>query len=44
MIIVLKPEATPADLDHLTETLKAKGLSVNISRGKERTVVGAIGD
>jgi 3-deoxy-7-phosphoheptulonate synthase len=44
MIIVLKPEATPAELDHLTETLKAKGLSVNISRGKERTVVGAIGD
>ena len=44
MIIVLKPEATPADLDHLTETLKSKGLSVNISRGKERTVVGAIGD
>ena len=44
MIIVLKPEATPAELDHLTETLKSKGLSVNISRGKERTVVGAIGD
>ena len=44
MIIVLKPEATPAELDPLTETLKAKGLSVNISRGKERTVVGAIGD
>ncbi|MGC8501293.1 MAG: 3-deoxy-7-phosphoheptulonate synthase [Leptospirillia bacterium] len=44
MIIVLKPDATPGDLEHLSETLKAKGLSVNISRGKERTVVGAIGD
>jgi 3-deoxy-7-phosphoheptulonate synthase len=44
MIIVLKPEATAQDLEHLSETLRQKGLSVNVSRGKERTLVGAIGD
>ncbi|MEC4684057.1 MAG: 3-deoxy-7-phosphoheptulonate synthase [Nitrospirota bacterium] len=44
MIIVMKPEATVQDLEHLSDSLKAKGMNVNISKGKERTLVGAIGD
>ncbi len=44
MIIVMKPDATPQDLERVSDAIKAKGLGVNISRGKERTVVGAIGD
>jgi 3-deoxy-7-phosphoheptulonate synthase len=44
MIIVMKPEATPQDLERISDAIKAKGLGVNVSRGKERTVVGAIGD
>ena len=44
MIIVMKPEATPQDLERVSDAIKAKGLGVNVSRGKERTVLGAIGD
>ncbi len=44
MIIVMKPEATQKDLEHLSDSLRAKGMNVNISKGKERTLVGAIGD
>lgn len=44
MIIVLKPQATTEQLDNLTIWLKGRGLSVNISKGEFRTVVGLIGD
>lgn len=44
MIIVLRPDATEEQIRHLKERLENLGLSVHLSRGKERTVVGAIGD
>jgi len=44
MIIVLRKDATEEQLQHLLEKLKAKGLTPHISRGTERTIVGAIGD
>src|SRR5574340_1488422 len=44
MIIVLRPDATQADLDHLVKKLKDVGLQAHISKGVERTLVGAIGD
>lgn len=44
MIIVLRKDATEAQLDHLLEKLKEKGLTPHVSRGTERTIVGAIGD
>ena len=44
MIIVLKPEATQAEIDHVIEKIEAAGLKPHISRGVERTVIGAIGD
>ncbi len=44
MIIVLRKDSTEAQLDHLLEKLKEKGLTPHVSRGTERTIVGAIGD
>jgi len=44
MIIVLKPGSTQADIDYIEEKLHEKGLKVHISKGEERTIIGAIGD
>lgn len=43
-IIVLKPGASEDAVRHLVKKLESKGLSVNVSRGTERTIVGVIGD
>lgn len=44
MIIVLKPDATEQDVDHLVDRLRSLGLKSQITKGEERTVVGVIGD
>ncbi len=44
MIIVLKPEATEQDIQHISGKLQENGLKVHISKGAERTIIGAIGD
>lgn len=44
MIIVLKPEATEQDIQHISGKLQENGLQVHISKGAERTIIGAIGD
>ena len=44
MIIVLKPEATEQDIEHLVDRLRSLGLKSQITKGEERTVVGVIGD
>jgi 3-deoxy-7-phosphoheptulonate synthase len=44
MIIVLRPDATDEQIGHIKERLEELGLAVHISKGKERTVLGAIGD
>jgi 3-deoxy-7-phosphoheptulonate synthase len=44
MIIVLRPDATEGELDHLVKKLRDLGLQAHISKGVERTLVGAIGD
>jgi len=44
MIIVLRPDATEAQVDHIVKKLKSLGLQAHISKGTERTVIGAIGD
>lgn len=43
MIIVLRPDATKKQLDHLLEKVKKLGLKPWVSKGKERTIVGVIG-
>ncbi|MFA4982032.1 MAG: 3-deoxy-7-phosphoheptulonate synthase [Candidatus Omnitrophota bacterium] len=44
MIIVLRPNATKSDLDHLVSRIKKLGLKPWISKGVERTIVGVIGE
>ena len=43
MIIVLKPDATKQQLDHVLERVKALGLKPMVSQGTERTIIGVIG-
>lgn len=44
MIIVVKPEATEQEVDYIINKIKSFGLSVHVSRGVERTIIGAIGN
>jgi len=44
MIIVLRAGATDQDVRQIEEAIKANGLTAHISRGVERTIIGAIGD
>ncbi len=44
MIIVLRPDVTEEQQDHIIKKLKGLGLQVHISKGTERTILGAIGD
>ncbi|MCK4739754.1 MAG: 3-deoxy-7-phosphoheptulonate synthase [Deltaproteobacteria bacterium] len=44
MIIVLKKNATKEEVEHIKEKIEALGLAVHLSEGKERTIIGAIGD
>ena len=44
MIIVLKPEVTKAEIDHIMEKLKERGLTGHLSEGVERSIIGVIGD
>ncbi len=44
MIIVLKPGASAKDIKHIEKKLVEHGVSVHISKGAERTIIGAIGE
>lgn len=44
MIFVLKPGHSEQDLQHLIDRITEAGLTPHVSRGQERTIVGAIGD
>lgn len=44
MVAVLKPGATPQQIDNLTEWFKSRGLDVHLSVGEFRTILGLIGD
>lgn len=44
MIIVLKPDCTEAQLNHVTESIQEMGFRFEISKGQHRTLVGVIGD
>ena len=44
MIIVLRPDATQSQVKHIVARVKKLGLKPMISRGKERTIIGVIGD
>ena len=44
MIIVLRPDATTQQIDHLVSKVKKLGLKPWVSKGVERTIVGVIGE
>src|SRR5512142_751031 len=44
MIIVVKPDATEEQVDHIIKKIKDLGLQAHVSKGTERTIIGAIGD
>jgi len=44
MIIVLKPDATEQEIEHVMDRLRELGLTPHLSKGQERTIIGAIGD
>jgi 3-deoxy-7-phosphoheptulonate synthase len=43
MIIVLRPDATDAQINHIVERVTKLGLKPHISKGTERTIIGVIG-
>ena len=44
MIIVLKPDVSQEQVDHIVDRLTALGLRPELSRGVKRTLIGVIGD
>src|ERR1700674_4020566 len=44
MIIVLRPNSTQEQIDHILERIQELGLKPHLSRGELRTIVGVIGD
>ncbi|MDP2941504.1 MAG: 3-deoxy-7-phosphoheptulonate synthase [Candidatus Omnitrophota bacterium] len=43
MIIVLRPDATESQIEHIIEKVKKLGLTPHVSKGTERTIIGVIG-
>ncbi len=44
MIIVMRAGATDEEIQHVVDTITGAGLRPHVSRGVERTIIGAIGD
>lgn len=44
MIVVMEPHATEADLAAVIARLRKQGFDIHLSKGVERTIIGAIGD
>ncbi len=44
MIVVLKPKTSEKEIKQVTDKIKKFGLTPHISRGVERTIIGAVGD
>ncbi len=44
MIAIVKPSATPEQLQHFVRWIENRGFSTNVSRGDNETIVGIIGD
>jgi len=44
MIVVMQPEAGASEVAAVEARIRAEGLAVHVSRGSERTLIGAVGD
>ena len=44
MILVIKPDATAEQIDHVIQRIDELGFKSHVSRGEHRTIIGVIGD
>src|SRR5579884_4534367 len=44
MIIVLRPDSTEEQIEHVLDRIRDLGFKPHLSRGERRTIVGVIGD
>src|SRR5215475_12777606 len=44
MIIVLKPNTTTAEMEHVLDRIRELGFKPHLSQGEHRTIIGVIGD
>src|SRR5438309_11885536 len=44
MIIVLKPNTSSAEMEHVLDRIRELGLKPHLSQGEHRTIIGVIGD
>ncbi|MEX2584215.1 MAG: 3-deoxy-7-phosphoheptulonate synthase [Gemmatimonadota bacterium] len=44
MIIITRPNITPAELDHIREHVEGLGLRTSVTKGERQTIIGCIGD
>src|SRR5215468_11076013 len=44
MIIVVRPDATEGQIQHIVERVRELGFTPHYSRGEQRTIIGVIGD
>jgi 3-deoxy-7-phosphoheptulonate synthase len=44
MIIVLRPDSTKEEIDHILERIRELGFKPHVSQGEVRTIIGVIGD
>ena len=44
MIIILKPNPAPQQLEHLKDWIRKMGLEIHVSEGKQSTILGLVGD
>ena len=44
MILVIRPDASLAQIEHVVERVKELGFTPHVSRGESRTIIGVIGD
>ena len=44
MIVVIKNDSNPKQMDNLVKWIKNQGLRINLSKGENTTVMGLIGD
>ena len=44
MVVIMRPDAGRQDIDGVIERIRGCGMDVHVSQGKERTIIGIIGD
>lgn len=44
MIVVMSPKATEAEINEVMNFIEERGFTIHLSKGKERTIIGVIGD